>query len=93
MQRPKVVCSPSIRVPKKALEQQVSGMALAQCVVDVDGSLCDCKLLRSLPYMDEAILDAVDGMQYQPIIYKGRPVRVQMVIPIRIPKRESAPPP
>jgi hypothetical protein len=34
--------------------------------------------------MDQAILDALKGWRYTPVMYQGHPQRVEMVIPIRV---------
>ena len=84
IEKPKLVCSPQLRYTKEAYANRVSGIALAKCVIDLDGRLCDCKILRSVPGMDEAILDALDMMRYSPVLYEGHLQRIQWVIPFRI---------
>ena len=63
---------------------RVSGVALAKCVINLDGSLSDCKIMKGLPYMDQAILESLKGWRYTPVMYQGHPQRVEMVIPIRL---------
>jgi protein TonB len=72
----------------------VSGTALVTCVITLSGSLTNCRILKGLPYMDAAILAALSQWQYEPLLWKGRAVSVQYVIPIKIeppPPRPSPP--
>ena len=78
-----------MRISKGAYEARAAGIVLAKCVVDLDGRLCDCAILRGVPGMDEGVLDALDGVRYTPVVFKGQATPVTMVIPIRI--RAAAP--
>jgi hypothetical protein len=53
-------------------------------VINLDGSLSDCKITHGVPYMDQAILDVLKTWKYTPVIFQGHPQRVEMTIPIRI---------
>jgi protein TonB len=82
--RPQLVCAPSVRMTKAAAEHNVSGLTLTKCVLDTDGSLCDCHLVRTLPWMDEAILDALDMTRFTPATFEGHAIRVEFILPIRV---------
>jgi hypothetical protein len=60
-----LVLALTVRYTKEAQANRASGIALAQCVIDLDGRLCDCKILRSVQGMDEPILDALDQMRFR----------------------------
>jgi protein TonB len=64
---------------------RVGGLALVKCVVNLDGSVSDCHIMKGLQYMDAQILEAARSMKYSPVIYQGHPQRVEMIIPIRVP--------
>jgi protein TonB len=81
---PHLLCAPSFTLTREAADHHASGIALAQCVIDVDGTLCNCRMVRSVPYMDDAILAYLSAARYTPVLYKGKPQRVQMMLPIRI---------
>jgi periplasmic protein TonB len=85
MERPTVVHPPDITFSKEALAMRVGGLALAECTINLDGSLSDCHLKKSLPYMDAQLLQAAHSMKFTPVIYQGHPQRVLMTIPIRVP--------
>ena len=52
--------------------------------IDLDGRLCNCRMLHGLPYMDDVILSSLNTWKYTPVLYKGHPQRVYMVIPVRL---------
>lgn len=86
MEKPSLARPPEVVHSKEALAMKVGGLALVKCVVNLDGSLTDCRLMKSLPYMDQQILQAMRSMKYSgPVMYQGRPQRVEMVIPVRVP--------
>ena len=73
----------------EAMEKHVEGRAILKCVVTTDGSLENCRVLKGLPGMDEAILAAVLQWRYSPALFEGRPVKIQYVVVINV----VAPPP
>jgi hypothetical protein len=84
MTRPSVLCAPRLTFSKEALAHGVSGVALLKCIIELDGWLSHCTLIKSLPYMDDHLLAATTRMRYTPVMYRGHPQRVEMVIPIRV---------
>jgi protein TonB len=85
MVKPAVVRPPEITYSKEALAMKVGGVALVTCVVNLDGSLADCQVIKSLQYLDAQILQAARSMRFSPVMYQGHPQRVKMTIPIRVP--------
>jgi protein TonB len=85
MQKPALVRPPEIVYSKEALAMKVGGVALAECVVNLDGSLSDCHLIKGLPYLDTQLLQAARSMRFTPVMYQGHPQRVKMTVPIRVP--------
>jgi TonB family protein len=84
MEKPQLLCRPRIVYTKQAYENHVHGLALTKCVIDLDGTLCNCRITHSVPYMDEAILAATSTWKYTPVRYKGHPQRVEIIIPIKL---------
>jgi periplasmic protein TonB len=50
--------------------------------VGPDGSVQDAKVLRSIPLLDEAALDAVRQWQFTPTLLNGVPVPVIMTVTV-----------
>jgi protein TonB len=85
MERPKPL--PGNRQPqytREAREARVEGTMLVQCVITTSGALTGCRVLKSLPFMDKAVLDAMSTWHFTPVTFQGRPVNVQYVIPVRL---------
>ncbi len=85
MVKPSLVKPAEITYSKEAMAMRVGGVALATCVVNLDGTLTECTVTKSLPYMDKQISDMLRSMRYSPVMYQGHPQRVRMTIPLRIP--------
>jgi protein TonB len=84
MVKPVQLHGPDIEASKEARAMHVSGVALLKCVVNLDGSVTDCRITKGLPYMDQQILQGVRSMRFSPVMFQGHPQRVEMVIPLRI---------
>jgi protein TonB len=84
MEAPRLLTKTEITYSARAWAMRVGGVALAQCIIERDGSLSNCRITRSLPYMDEKILAALSGWRYTPVLYQGHPQRVLMTIPVRL---------
>jgi len=59
-------------------------MVEARCVVTVAGKLEHCRLLKSLPHMDQAVLDSLASRRYKPATYRGSPVAVDYVLDVPV---------
>ena len=79
----------SVKAPKKikdvravyppiAREAGVSGVVIIETKIGADGFIEDARVLKSIPLLDEAALDAVRQWQFEPTLLNGRPVPVIM---------------
>ena len=77
--------------PPEARAAGVSGVVLIEAVIDVNGNIRDARVLRSIPGLDEAALDAVRQWQYKPAIVEGtvRPVIMTLTINFSLQLRRS----
>ena len=64
--------------PPIALSARVSGIVILETTIGVDGRVIDAKILRSVPLLDQAALDAVRQWEYTPTLLNGAPVPVVM---------------
>ena len=64
--------------PPIALSARVSGIVILESTIGVDGRVIDAKILRSIPLLDQAALDAVKQWEYTPTLLNGTPVPVVM---------------
>jgi protein TonB len=87
MNRPSRISGADPTFTREANEAKVEGLALVKCVITTSGSLTGCSMLKSLPFMDQAILSAVSQWKMTPVVFNGRPVSVMYTIPIRLKSR------
>jgi len=69
--------------PDLARKARVEGTVILESVLDTSGNVTQLRVIRSVPLLDQAALDAVRQWKYTPTIYGGRQVSVLMTITIR----------
>ena len=67
---------------REALAARVEGVAEVECVITTEGALTGCRLLRAIPHMGQAVLEAMTTRRYAPVLQQGRPVAVSYVFRI-----------
>lgn len=73
--------------PEIAKSAHVSGVVVIEATVGEDGKVADAKVLRSVPLLDQAALDAVRQWEYKPTLLNGKPVPVVMTVSINFTRR------
>lgn len=68
--------------PAIAQAVRVSGLVIIQATIGVDGLVVDAKVLRSMPLLDQAALDAVRQWRYSPTRLNGEIVPVVMTVTV-----------
>jgi protein TonB len=68
--------------PEIAQAAGVQGIVILETVIDVDGTVRDAKVLRSVPLLDQAALDAVRQWVFTPTVFNGVPVPVIMTVTV-----------
>jgi periplasmic protein TonB len=69
--------------PEVARAARVEGTVILEAVLDSTGRVTQLKVIRSVPLLDQAAVDAVRQWRYTPSTYGGRPVSVLMTITVR----------
>jgi periplasmic protein TonB len=69
---------------REALAAHVQGTMLVKCVITVAGILENCRIIKAVPHMDKAVLDALSTWRYKPVHFQGRPVAVDYLIQIKL---------
>jgi protein TonB len=69
--------------PEIARAAHVEGTVVLEAVLDPTGRVTQLRVIKSVPLLDQAALDAVGRWRYTPSLYGGRPVSVLMTITIR----------
>jgi hypothetical protein len=76
MTRPVRLSGPNIRYSRPAIEHGVRGLMLVKCVITTEGLLETCRILRTQPFMEAAVLNALTQSRYTPVTFQGEPRRV-----------------
>ena len=69
--------------PDIARSNRVEGIVILEAVLDTAGRVTQLKVIRSVPLLDQAAIDAVRQWRYAPSMYYGKPVSVLMTITVR----------
>ena len=68
--------------PTAAKSARIAGMVIIEATIGADGKVVDAKVLRSVPMLDQAALDAVRQWEFTPTLLNGRAVPVVMTVTI-----------
>lgn len=68
--------------PLDAQSARISGVVIIEATIDTDGRVYDAKVLRSIPALDQAALDAVRQWEFTPTLLEGVPVPVIMTVTV-----------
>src|SRR6476659_2956319 len=68
--------------PPIAQSARVSGVVIIEATIGADGKVKDAKVLRSIPLLDQAALDAVKQWTFTPTLLNGVPVPVIMTVTV-----------
>jgi TonB family protein len=68
--------------PEAARAAGISGVVILEATIDPDGVPVNIKVLRSIPDLDQAAINAVREWRYQPTLLNGVPVAVMMTVTV-----------
>jgi len=68
--------------PAIAQAAHVAGVVMIEATIGPDGKVIDAKVVRSIPMLDQAALDAVQQWEYTPTLLNGVPVPVLVTVTI-----------
>lgn len=76
--------SKNVRYPAEALKNGIQGRVVTKFVVEVDGSITNVEVARSInPYLDKEAIRVVKSMpKWNPGKSNGKPVRTRFVLPV-----------
>jgi protein TonB len=77
--------------PADALAAGIEGVVIAEIVVNEAGNVAEAKILRSVPLLDEAALNAVRLWQYAPTVVNGQAVPVRMTVTVNFSQTRNPP--
>lgn len=68
--------------PEAAKSAKVQGVVIIEATIGANGKVLDTKVLRSVPQLDQAALDAVRQWEFTPTLLNGAPVPVVMTVTV-----------
>lgn len=69
--------------PAIAKSAQVQGDVVIEATIDEAGKVADAKVVKSVPLLDQAALDAVRQWEYRPSLLNGVPTPVVMTVTVK----------
>jgi periplasmic protein TonB len=69
--------------PEIARAARVEGTVIMEAVLDTNGRVTQLRVLKTVPMLEQAAVDAVRQWRYTPSSYGGHPVSVLMTITVR----------
>ncbi len=70
-------------MPAVALQAGVRGVVILEIIIAPDGHVSSAKVLRSIPLLDAAAVEAALKWRYEPTLLNGAPVPVIMTAPVK----------
>lgn len=68
--------------PPAALQARLQGVVILESLIGEDGRVARVKVLRGVPLLDEAAVEAVRQWEYEPTLLNGIPVPVIMTVTV-----------
>jgi protein TonB len=68
--------------PDIAKQARVQGVVILECTISPQGKVTDVKVLRGIPLLDSAAIEAVKQWVYSPTLLNGVPVPVIMTVTV-----------
>jgi TonB family protein len=69
--------------PEEAKAAGVQGVVIAEVMIDAQGRVEEARVLRSIPLLDQAALDALRQWEFTPTLLNGSPVPVIMTVTVQ----------
>jgi TonB family protein len=82
IQPPRKVVDVRAVYPQEALDANVQGVVIIEVVIGTDGKVTQARVLRSIPMLDQAALDAVKQWEFTPTVVNGMLKTVVMTVTV-----------
>lgn len=68
--------------PELARTARVSGVVILEATIDEDGNVRDARILRSIPLLDRAAVEAVRQWRFTPTLLNGQVIPIVMTVTV-----------
>ncbi len=82
IKEPKKLKNVNPAYPDIAKQARVQGIVILECTISPQGKVTDVKVLRGIPLLDQAAVEAVRQWVYTPTLLNGVPVPVIMTVTV-----------
>jgi TonB family protein len=86
---PKLIKGAAPVYPQVARQAQVEGMVILEVKADEQGNVVEARVLRSIPILDQAAIDAVKQWKYEPLVVDGKARKVIFTVTVRFMLKEG----
>ena len=83
IQSPRKVKDVAPVYPPLAQSARVQGVVILEALIGADGRVQDARVVRSIPLLDQAAIDAVKQWEFTPTLLNGKPVPVVMTMTVQ----------
>jgi TonB family protein len=73
---PRKIDGPDPEYTQQAFDRGVEGSMSVECIIGADGRVRNCKAVKSLPFMANAVIAALEARTYRPAALDGKPIDV-----------------
>ena len=78
----KMLSKIQINYPAEAKKADISGKVIVKVLISKTGSVLETEIVKSIPGLDGAAIEAVNKTRFKPAKFEGKPVEVWVRIPI-----------
>jgi len=68
--------------PQLARTAHVSGFVILEALIDEQGQVRDARVIRSIPLLDQAAVDAVRQWRFTPTVLNGQVIPIVMTVTV-----------
>ena len=68
--------------PQDALDAKVQGVVIMEARIERDGTVSRARVLKSIPMLDDAAVEAVRQWEFTPTLMNGAPVPIMMTVTV-----------
>ena len=89
MKAPRKIVDVAPAYPAVARSARVQGVVILEAVLDAKGRVESVRVLRSIPLLDQAAVDAVQQWRFTPALLNNEPVPVVMTVTVNFTLRDQ----
>lgn len=84
MSPPQLLSGAPLEYTREALEARVRGLLIARCTITKEGDVTGCRVIKGVPFMNDAALGALQSRRYRPVHFQGKPVSVSYTFHVKL---------